>query len=1600
MIKFIENIGDYFSTNYFDEDFAKKVFDKSGYASEDLKEFNKKISPLKDLYYKYKNEYIVLKRTKDKIKLTNQFHSRILNALGYNGDANDYAELFILDKNEGIPVRSKHYRGEKPHLFIMEMQSLIKEGEVEPPNLFEQRYNREQWEYIFQINDPDVKLSPSIINEALSELFLIDENKRPIYVLLFAGSEIYLMHYEKWGRGSYLRFSLEDLFDEATIKKDYFSLFYFLLSKDNLAPDSEIVLMEQLDEESHKSAYAVTQDLKVGVIQAIEDLANEAVFYLKQQNKVDALDDQFAANLKDDCLTLVYRLLFVFYAESRDELDILPTNDHVYQKGYSLEMLRDLELVPLQSESAKNGYFFHDSLTQLFNLIGSGFDADRATTKGFKVRKIDSPLFDNRRLSIVGDVKFRNFVWQDIICQLSLSQKRRGQARGRISYANLGINQLGSVYEGLLSYKGFFADEDYIEVKKADDPTGKEGTYVVQRSRRGDFEEEEIVKDSENPERDKVIPKGTFIYRLSGRDRQKSASYYTPEVLTKTTVKYTLKPILERLEKEEIKADDLLRLKILEPAMGAAAFHNEVIDQVSEAYLNQKQKERKQKVPPNEYREELQKVKAFIATHNVYGVDINPTAVELGKISLWLNVIHKNMETPFFGYRLGVGNAVVGAWRKVYSKSEIIREFEKNSKRLVKKEWWEKAPTQLSWSGKGSKPKKDEVYHFLLPDKNMVPSAGIKMLKDEYTAKAKFVTEWRKKFIEPLSEDEFKTLKFISSRIDELFEEHYKLQKSINEKTHTKVKVWGQPGYLQEEIFTYSDKENSSKEREKSNAPYYKLKMIMDYWCSLWFWDIREADQLPTREEYISDLLSILNIDLDKVLEEEAKKKEADEDVLKIDEQPEIEFDGTQLKLLAYKTGEEKSVIAELIGRYTPKTTLFENDRLKLVKKYTEQYRFFHYELEFVEVFKDRGGFDVIVGNPPWVKILFEEKDIIAEKYPEILIKDFTAPKIRTLAEKLLEVKTLAEIYILIYIESENQSIFSNAIQNYPLLVGQQGNLYKLVLSIAFQSVSIKGFIGLLHPETVYDDPNGQTLRKEIYPRLEYHFHFLNELLLFAEVGHRMLYSINIYKGLKGEIDFISINNLFHPSTIAGTFIHDGNGVCSGFKIKDESTGKYVWNTKPHKDRIIYYNSSILKLLARIFEDTDDYESVKLVNIQSEKLIDVLDKISSFPNKVSNVENIIIEGWHETNDINNGFIKRETKFPDINRYEMIYSGPHTHVANPLSKTPRNICTEKAHYDVVDLSLIDENFIQRTNYLPAIKEEEYVKSFRGFIIGYGDDEKPIHDDWIEYYKLAFSKMLNTSSERTLQPAIIPQKTSHINGVITTTFRNQKNLLEFSAISSSIVFDFLVKTIGTANLTSSRISSLPLSVDEIYYNQLFVRSLLLNCVNAYYKDLWKDNFDTSFSNDSWSKSDSKLKSFAELTEDWNWNTPIRNSFARRWALIENDVITAMAFNLSLEELITIYNVSFALMQQYEDETFYDQKGNVVFTVNRALTGVGLDRNKWEAVKNNKEGELVKHIIEYELHRGTEITYYPPFEKCDRIEDYKRAWAHFEKVFADKE
>lgn len=1634
--RFIQNIGDYFPSGYFSEDFIDKVQKASGLNNDDMNSLCAPFVSLRKEYEKYKN-YIVNTnpRVKDAIRHTHDFHTRLLKILGYATDA-PYDRFYSVDEedNSVVPVRHILTKNGRTSMLVMEMQPLIKTDDKEPPGLFGQQYNIEvdgqmteqtirhqqyyvgQWSEVFSLPE-DMHISPAVINKAIDALFLLPEDRRPHFILMLAGDTVFLLDSGKWNRGAYLEFSLDELFSQASISafRKYYALFHLLTCKETLAGDSETILMDTLVEDSYKNAYEVTKDLKDGVILAVETLANEALYYKQnvvhegfgrkdeETGKYDETDDNFEAEVKDDCLTIVYRLLFIFYAESRSELEILPTGDDVYKQGYSLEMLRDLEQIRLNSQQSRDGYFFDDSIQILFRMLSSGYNKIDAMSdnKSFRIRPIDSPLFNNNRLHHLGDVKIRNCKWQEIIRALSLSKKNSRYGRGRISYANLGVNQLGSVYESLLAFRGFYAEEDYIEVHKA----GKleEGTFLVPYSRMDDFEDNEILKDEEG--RPKILPRGTFVYRLNGRDRQKSASYYTPEVLTRSTVKYTLKSIIDEVAAGKRKATDLLELKILEPAMGAAAFQNEVINQLAEAYLMYQQQQQRERglrnwrISPDHYRDELQKVKAFIATHNVYGVDLNPTAIELGKLSLWLNVIHKDMETPFFANRLTVGNAVVGAWLKVYNKDEV-HGIKGRGNKLEQNKWWERAPHKIKFFSNRVNRSINEVYHFLLPDNNMLGVRSIAEQKKKEENKVAYtrMTALLKDWTAPVSSTDFATLQRISAKIDVLLKDYFTAQISIERYTNNRNEVWDgiehDKGIFDDsndwKDLNYARKQELFDTRYGRDNAYHKLKLVMDYWCALWFWEYKDADALPNRAEYWGDIEALLNVDNDKIDSRTRQALERAGTTSLFDGDDEFNRIGEDDAQIVMKT--QKEILTEAHAN----VSLFADEeplRLQIAERLANRYHFFHPMLEFIEVFWLRDGFDVICGNPPWIKLEFNEANIISEKYPEVAIRKVSAPIVRQKIDQFMNNELMKNLYLSEQNEQACSTAFLNAYCNYPLLIGQQTNLYKCVLTNCMDLISDdKGYIGLLCPDGIYNDAKGQPLRKELYKRLIYHYHYQNKYNLFADPGSDLYFGCQIMGAKKQNIDFLSMHNLFTPSTIDASFAHDGTGAFSG--LKDEN-GK--WSSAAHKDRIVHFGYEDIKLLSMVFEDGTTAECAKLVSINNQSILKILKKLALYPTHVRDYIHRTDVCFDETNAPKAGIICRETHYPQVDDYDMIYNAPHFFVGNPYYKTPTEICETKFDYDDIILNRLSSDYIPRSNYKRLVSITDFKKGVKGFVIGQDCEGKTVYDSFLDYYKVTFRRRVNLTSERSLICAVLQSKTAHIHAVISTAFRSGDDSVDMAALCSSIILDFFIKVIGASDIYPNRIDSFPLGVADKYKSALYCRTLQLNCLTKYYAELWEECYQPSFKSETWSIEDDRLKPFDTLTANWQWSIPLRNYFERRQALVEIDVISAMALGLSLEDLELIYTIQFPVLQQNENDTWYDTKGNIVFTCSKGLTGVGVDRPVWNTIKDMQPGETYVHTIEKsELYRGEQVTYYAPFTKCDRIEDYRRAWAHFAQRF----
>ena len=126
------------------------------------------------------------------------------------------------------------------------------------------------------------------------------------------------------------------------------------------------------------------------------------------------LDDELAGELGLECLRYMYRLLFLFYIEARPDLGYAPMNADAYRMGYSLERLRDLEMVPLNSEESRDGFYLHDSIQLLFRLIRDGFEGASGKLRygqdAFHIRKLDSALFQEGATPLLDRVRLRNRV--------------------------------------------------------------------------------------------------------------------------------------------------------------------------------------------------------------------------------------------------------------------------------------------------------------------------------------------------------------------------------------------------------------------------------------------------------------------------------------------------------------------------------------------------------------------------------------------------------------------------------------------------------------------------------------------------------------------------------------------------------------------------------------------------------------------------------------------------------------------------------------------------------------------------------------------------------------------------------------------------------------------------------------------------------------------------------------------------------------------------------------------------------------------------------------------------------------------------------------
>ncbi|MDN5606160.1 MAG: class I SAM-dependent DNA methyltransferase, partial [Kocuria sp.] len=276
----------------------------------------------------------------------------------------------------------------------------------------------------------------------------------PQFALVLAGSFMLLTAAERWQEGRYLAIDLGLLFERNDTKRGgAVDRFLACASAKALAPSAEgTTWFTTVLEDSVKHTEKVSEDLREAVRDSIELIANEVVSRRRRAG-LDPLSAAEAQPLAKQSLRFLYRILFLLFAEASPELEVVPTGSTEYESGYSLDRLRDLALVDIPTKG--EGTHLYDSLHVLFTQIQNGHNdlrlAEAAPTsadttgmsEGLVFHPLEADLFSSAATSHIDEVGLSNTTLQAVLQLLLLSKETAKKDRGFISYAELGINQLG-----------------------------------------------------------------------------------------------------------------------------------------------------------------------------------------------------------------------------------------------------------------------------------------------------------------------------------------------------------------------------------------------------------------------------------------------------------------------------------------------------------------------------------------------------------------------------------------------------------------------------------------------------------------------------------------------------------------------------------------------------------------------------------------------------------------------------------------------------------------------------------------------------------------------------------------------------------------------------------------------------------------------------------------------------------------------------------------------------------------------------------------------------------------------------------------------------
>ncbi len=565
--------------------------------------------------------------------------------------------------------------------------------------------------------------------------------------------------------------------------------------------------------------------------------------------------------LFDESLVVIYRILFLLFAEARG---LVPRWHPVYRDSYTIESLR----APAETRQRPRGIW--EALQAIARLAHRGCRAGTLRVPPFNGRLFSpahAPLADSMPLD---DGAVRNAL-------VALTTRRSRHGVERISYSDLGVEQLGGVYERILDFKPALSGVE---------GPARAGTIALVRAER----------------------------------RKATGSFYTPRALTEYLVRRTLAPLVR-----EATPDQILGLRVLDPAMGSGAFLVAACRYLAAAY--EAALVREGGLSHDDIGDgERASFRRAIAQRCLFGVDCNPMAVQLGRLSLWLATLAADRPLTFLDHHLRSGNSLVGA-----SLADIVRQ----------------------------------------------PSAGRRPMKGRPAVGRPL----------PLFDDEA-------------------LDEALRTAVGPRLSIASEPGDTLEQVRA---KERMLVRLDGDEGPLTRWKQVADLWCARWFPPAADPEPIAHMRA-------------------------------------------------AWRSGVFSALADALLGRDATLPDHVSAPLVAAARAAASRERFFHWTLEFPEVFfgpeglpLDAGGFDAVLGNPPW----------------EMLRGDRGGDEARRRAGA----------------EATRLTGFARGSGIYRLQSSGHANLFQLFLERALGLVRRGGRIGLVLPSGFASDHGCAALRRHVFGR-------------------------------------------------------------------------------------------------------------------------------------------------------------------------------------------------------------------------------------------------------------------------------------------------------------------------------------------------------------------------------------------------------------------------------------------------------------------------------------------------------------------------------------